>query len=111
MRARSLLVFAAALLLAAGAGAQKARPDLQPLAAYVDAHDAGRVPANALAYQAISQKIKIILAPHLDNPYLRGFCTKSQSLCEILRNLLVEHEKELALQWVCAQEELKLTAY
>ena len=31
MRARSLLVFAAALLLAAGAGAQKARPDLQPL--------------------------------------------------------------------------------
>ncbi len=85
--------------------------DLKPLAAYVDAHDAGRVPANALAYQAISQKIGIILAPHLDNPYMRSWCTKSQSLCEILRNLLAEHEMELALQMVCAQEELKFITY
>jgi len=85
--------------------------ELQPLAAYVDAHDAGRVPANALVYQAISQKIEIILAPHLDNPYLRKMCTKSQSLCEILGNLLKKHGKEQALQWECAQEELKLTAY
>lgn len=89
----------------------RAALDLQPLAAYLDAHDAGRVPANALAYQAISQEIKIILAPNLDNPYLRSLCTKSQSLGEILGNLLVEQENALALQWLCAQEELKLRAY
>lgn len=89
----------------------RAALELQPLAAYIDAHDAGRVQANALGYQAISQRIKLLLAPHLDNPHMRKFCTKSQSLCEILRNLLIEQERELTLQWECAQEELKLTAY
>jgi hypothetical protein len=85
--------------------------ELKPLAAYIDAHDAGRVPANALGYQAISQKIKLLLAPHVDNPHVRMVCTKSQSLCEILGNLLLEQERELALQYECALEELKLTAY
>jgi hypothetical protein len=89
----------------------RAALELQPLAAYIDAHDAGRVQANALGYQAISQKIKLLLAPHLDNPHMRKLCTKSQSLCEILGNLLIEQERELALRVECALEELKLSAY
>jgi len=89
----------------------RAALELLPLAEYVDAHDAGRVQANALGYQAMCQKMKLLLAPHLDNPHMRKWCTKSQSLCEILSNLLVEQKKELALQWECAQVELKLTAY
>jgi hypothetical protein len=85
--------------------------ELQPLAAYIDAYDAGRVPANAIGYQVISQRIKVLLAPHVDNPHMRKLCAKSQSLCEILGNLVVEQEREMSLRIECAIEELKLTAY
>lgn len=89
----------------------RAALELQPLAAYIDAHDAGQVQANALGYQAISQKMKLLLAPHLDNPHMRKLCAKSQSLREILANLLMEQELEQVLQQVCELEELKLTPY
>lgn len=91
--------------------ANRAALDLRPLAAYLDDHDAGRVPANAGSYRVAAQKIRILLAPHLTNPYVRHFCHKSQSLYEILGNLLIEKEPELALQMECALEEAKLTAY
>jgi len=91
--------------------ANRAALELRPLAAYLDDHDAGRVPANASSYQATSQKIRILLAPHLANPYVRQLCHKSQSLYELLGNLLIEQEPELALQMECALEEAKLTAH
>jgi hypothetical protein len=84
--------------------------ELQPLAAYLDDHDAGRMPANAANYQSASQQIRILLAPHLANPYLRQLCQKSQSLQEMLDNLLMEQERELALQMESAVQELKRTA-
>ena len=91
--------------------ANRAALELRPLGTYLDDHDAGRVPANARSYQAASQKVRILLAPHLANPYVRHLCHKSQSLYEILGNLLIEQEPGLALQMECALEEVKLTAY
>jgi hypothetical protein len=91
--------------------ANRAALELRPLAAYLDDHDAGRVPANAGSYQAASQKIRILLAPHLANPHVRQLCHKSQSLYELMGNLLIEKEPELALQMECALEEAKLSAY
>jgi len=84
--------------------------ELQPLAAYLDDHDTGRMPANAANYQNAAQQIRALLAPHLANPYLRQLCQKSHSLQEILDNLLMEQERELALQMESAVEELKRTA-
>jgi hypothetical protein len=91
--------------------ANRAALELRPLAAYLDDHDAGRVPANAGSYQAASQKVRILLAPHLANPHVRQLCHKSQSLYEILGNLLIEQEPELAMQMEYALEEAKLSAY
>lgn len=91
--------------------ANRAALELRPLAAYLDDHDAGRVPANALGYQSAAQKVRILLAPHLANPYVRQLCHKSQALYEILGNLLIEQDPELALQMECALEEVKLTPY
>ena len=91
--------------------ANQAALALRPLAAYLDDHDAGRVPANASGYQVAAQRIKILLAPHLANPYVRQLCQKSRSLYEMMGNLLIEQEPALALQIECALEEAKLTAY
>jgi hypothetical protein len=91
--------------------ARRAAVELRPLAAYLDDHDAGRMPANAAGYQAASQKVRLLLAPHLANPHVRQLCHKSQSLYEILGNLLIEQEPGLALEMECALEEAKLTAY
>ena len=85
--------------------------ELQPLAAYIDAYDAGRVPANAIGYQVISQRIRVLLAPHVDNPHMRKLCAKSRSLCEILGNLVVEQERDISLRIECFLEELKHKAY
>jgi hypothetical protein len=84
--------------------------ELQPLAAYLDDHDAGRMPANAANYQVAAQQVRTLIAPHLANPYLRQLCQKSQSLHEVLDNLLMEQERELALQMESAVEELKRSA-
>jgi hypothetical protein len=91
--------------------ANRAALELRPLGSYLDDHDAGRVPANARCYQSASQKVKILLAPHLANPHVRQLCHKSQSLYEILGNLLIEQDSALALEMECALEEAKLTAY
>jgi hypothetical protein len=91
--------------------ANRAALELRPLATYLDDHDAGRVPANASCYQSASEKIRILLGPHLANPHVRQLCHKSQSLYEILGNLLIEQDPALALEMECALEEVKLTAY
>ena len=93
------------------ADAERTALELKLFAAYLDDHDAGRVPANAASYQAVSQKVKLLLAPHVANPHVQQLCHKSQSLHEILGNLLVEQEPDLALDLECALEEKKLTAY
>jgi len=90
--------------------AKRAGLELMPLAAYLDDHDAGRVPANAGIYQVASQKIKVLLAPHVANPYIQRLCHKSQSLHEILGNLLIELEPDMARDLSCALEEAKITA-
>ena len=91
--------------------AKRAALELRPLANYLDDHDAGRVPANAASYQAASQRVRLLLAPHVANPHVQQLCHKSQSLHEILGNLLIEQQAELALDLECALEEAKLTAY
>ena len=91
--------------------AKRAALELRFLAAYLDDHDAGRVPANAGIYQVASQKIKVLLAPHMANPYIQRLCHKSQSLHEILGNLLIELEPEMARDLRCALEEAKIAAH
>ena len=85
--------------------------EIEPLAEYLDDHDAGCVPANPIAYQAISQRIKIVLQPHLDNTHVRTVCNASRSLSEILENLLMERDQELALQIENAIDALNSIAY
>ena len=91
--------------------AEPAAVELKLFAAYLDDHDAGRVPANAASYQAASQKVKLLLSPHVANPHVQQLCHNSPSLHEILGNLMIEQEPELALDLECALEEVKLTAY
>jgi hypothetical protein len=91
--------------------AKRAALELRPLAAYLDDHDAGRVPANAEIYQIASQKVKVLLAPHIANPDIQRLCHKSQSLHEILGNILIELEPGMAQDLARALEEAKVTAY
>ena len=91
--------------------AKRAALELGPLAAYLDEHDAGRVPVNAVCYQGASQRAKILLAPHLDNPHVHQLCVKSQALHEIFGNLLMEQKPEMARDLERALEEAKLSAY
>lgn len=91
--------------------AKRAVLELRLLAAYLDDHDAGRVPANAGIYQVASQKAKVLLAPNMANPHIQRLCHKSQSLHEILGNLLIELEPDMASDLRCALEEAKITAY
>jgi len=91
--------------------AERVALKLRLLAAYLDDHDAGRVPANAGIYQVASQEVKELLAPNMAYPHIQQLCRKSQSLYEILGNLRVEQEPDLALDLECALEEVKLTAY
>lgn len=90
--------------------AKRAALELMPLAAYLDDHDAGRVPANAGIYQVASQKVKVLLAPHMADPQIHRLCHKSQSLHEILGNLLIELEPDMARDLRRALEEAKITA-
>jgi hypothetical protein len=73
-----------------------------PLAAYLDDHDTGRVPANAEIYRLASQKVKVLLAPHIAHPHIQRLCHRSQSLHEILGNLLIELEPDMASDLKCA---------
>lgn len=91
--------------------ARRAALELLPLAAYLDDHDAGRVPANACGYQAASQKAKILLAPHLENLHVQQLCVKSQALHEIFGNLLMEQKPEMAQELERALEEVGLSGY
>jgi len=90
---------------------KRAALELMPLAAYLDDHDGGRVPANAVIYQVASQKIKVLLAPHMASPHIQRLCHKSRSLHEILGNLLIELEPDMASDLRCALEEAKITGY
>jgi hypothetical protein len=92
-------------------GAKWAILELGPLAAYLDAHDAGRVSADASYYLAASQKVRTLLAPYVANPDIQRLCHKSQSLHEILGNLLIELQPEMASDLRCALEEAKVTAH
>jgi hypothetical protein len=91
--------------------ANRAALELRPLAAYLDAHDAGRAPVNANSYRCVAERIRILLSPHLENPHVRQFCQKSQSLYEMLGNLLVEQDRGLALEMEYTLEQAKATAY
>ena len=91
--------------------AKRAGLELMPLAAYLDDHDAGRVPANAGIYQVASQKVKELLAPNMANPHIQRLCHKSHSLHEILGNLRIELEPDMASDLERALEEARLSAY
>jgi hypothetical protein len=90
--------------------AERAGLELKCLAVYLDDHDAGRMPANAGIYQLVSQRVKVLLAPHMANPRIQRLCHKSQSLHEILGNLLIEQQPEMALDLRCALDEVKISA-
>ena len=90
--------------------AERAALELRLLAAYLDDHDAGRVPANAGIYQVASQKIKELLAPNMANPNIQRLCHKSQALHEILGNLLIELEPDMASDLRCSLQEAKIAA-
>jgi hypothetical protein len=92
------------------AAAKRASLELRSLAVYLDDHDAGRMPVNAGIYQLVSQRVKVLLAPHMTNPRIQRLCHKSQSLHEILGNLLIEVQPEMALDLRCALEEAKISA-
>ena len=85
--------------------------ELRPLARYLDDHDAGRVPANACGYQAASEKVRILLSPHLENAHIQQLCLKSQALHEIFGNLLMEQKPEMAHELERALDEAKVSAH
>jgi hypothetical protein len=90
--------------------AERTGRELRSLAAYLDDHDSGRMPVNAGIYQLVSQQIKVLLAPHMTNPRIQRLCHRSQSLHEILGNLLIEMQPEMALDLRSALEEAKISA-
>ena len=93
------------------AAVERASLELRSLAVYLDDHDAGRMPVNAGIYQLVSQRVKVLLAPHMTNPRVQRLCHKSQSLHEILGNLLIELQPEMASDLRCALKEAKVTTY
>ena len=62
-------------------------------------------------YQVVSQNINVLLGAHMTNPKIQRLCHTSLALHEILCNLLIEQEPDLASDLKCTLKQANLSFY